>query len=165
MPKVPNGPAAEGPNGTRGVGWRRAACTRVERLSVRHETQDRYRIEVRGHRIVVDQTIAAGGGDEGPTPTELFVSSLASCVAFYAGRFLRRHGVPEGDLAVECEFAMSAEPPWRVESVAMDLVLPADLPDEVKSGALRAADHCTVHNSINVPPKIRVRAASREHAR
>jgi putative redox protein len=34
-----------------------------------------------------------GGGDVGPTPTELFVAGLASCVAFYARRYLRRHDI------------------------------------------------------------------------
>jgi hypothetical protein len=27
-----------------------------------------------------------------PNPTELFAASLATCVAFYAGRYLDRHG-------------------------------------------------------------------------
>ncbi len=131
-------------------------------ISVRHEAGDRYRIAVRGHRFVVDQPADAGGGNAGPTPTELFVASLAGCVAFYAGRYLRRHAVAAGELAVECDFTMSADPPARVESVILDLVIPAHLSEEIRAGVLRAADHCTVHNSIRWGAKIGMRIAEPE---
>jgi uncharacterized OsmC-like protein len=45
---------------------------------------DRFVLEVRGHQLYVDQPREAGGSDAGPTPTELFVASLAGCVGFYA---------------------------------------------------------------------------------
>lgn len=60
-------------------------------LAVTHVSGDRFAIQVRGHRLVVDQPVADGGQDAGPTPTELFAASLAACVGFYAERFLRRH--------------------------------------------------------------------------
>jgi putative redox protein len=59
-----------------------------EELQVRHLGDDRFAIDVRGHEIVVDQPVDAGGQDTAPTPTELFVASLAGCVAFYARRYL-----------------------------------------------------------------------------
>ena len=51
-------------------------------LSVTHQTGDRFQLQVRGHRLTCDQPSADGGDDQGPTPTELFVGSLAACVAF-----------------------------------------------------------------------------------
>jgi uncharacterized OsmC-like protein len=51
-------------------------------LSVTHQTADRFELQVRGHRLLCDQPLADGGDDQGPTPTELFVGSLAACVAF-----------------------------------------------------------------------------------
>jgi hypothetical protein len=44
-------------------------------LSVAHQTADRFELQVRGHRLLCDQPPADGGGDQGPTPTELFVGS------------------------------------------------------------------------------------------
>jgi putative redox protein len=41
--------------------------------------------------VLTDQPVAGGGQDTAVTPTELLIASLASCVAFYAGRFLLRH--------------------------------------------------------------------------
>ena len=96
----------------------------MNEMTVRHQGGDRFEIDVRGHRVIVDQPIGAGGSDKGPTPTELFVAGLASCVAFYAERFLRRHSLPVQGLEVQCEFAMDPRP-TRVASVQMGVVVPA----------------------------------------
>jgi len=63
-----------------------------QEMEARWVAGEAYEVTVRGHRLVVDQPTDAGGQDSAPTPTELFVASLATCVAFYAGRFLTRHG-------------------------------------------------------------------------
>nr|MDT0663529.1 hypothetical protein [Micromonospora sp. DSM 115978] len=60
------------------------------RIDVAYLAGESYRIGVRGHEMLVDQPVPQGGRDSAPTPTELFVASLASCVAFYAGRYLDR---------------------------------------------------------------------------
>lgn len=49
-----------------------------EPMLVTHVGDDRFTIQIRGHGIVVDQPEERGGDDEGPTPTELFVASVAS---------------------------------------------------------------------------------------
>src|SRR5439155_5370170 len=79
-------------------------ATAMAHLDVWHATGDRFLIDVRGHDLLVDQPIDAGGGDVGPTPTELFVASLAACIGFYAGRFLRRHELPVEGLRVSADF-------------------------------------------------------------
>jgi len=56
----------------------------VQSMSVRYCGGERYDIAVRGHTLTVDQPADAGGEDAAPTPTELFVASLASCVVFHA---------------------------------------------------------------------------------
>ena len=70
------------------------------RLTVAHRGGDRFRIRVRGQEIKVDQPVGDGGEDTTPTPTELFVTGLASCVAFYERRYLARHGLPADGLEV-----------------------------------------------------------------
>ena len=69
-------------------------------MDVRYVTGESYEVSVRGHRMLVDQPADAGGLDAAPTPTELFVASLATCVAFYAGQYLTRHGYGRDGLAV-----------------------------------------------------------------
>ena len=110
-----------------------------------------YEVTVRGHRLVVDQPADVGGQDSAPTPTELFVASLASCVAFYAGRFLTRHGYSRDGLAVSAEYEMASDRPARVSSISLRVRVPAGLPPQ-RQAALRAVvSHCTVHNSLASP--------------
>jgi putative redox protein len=125
-------------------------------IEVRHQEDDRFRIRVRGHEIVVDQPVGEGGGDMGPTPTELFVAGLASCVAFYGGRYLRRHDLPVGGFGVSCDFAFAPDRPARVGSVGIDVTLPAGFPEERRAAFLAVIEHCTVHNSIRQAPDVRI---------
>ncbi|MEU7576047.1 OsmC family protein [Streptomyces sp. NPDC041068] len=64
------------------------------RTDVTHVAGQAYAVFVREHELTVDQPVGAGGDNDGPTPVELFVSSFATCVAYYAGRFLQRHRLP-----------------------------------------------------------------------
>jgi len=124
-------------------------------ITVINTRGDRMAIRIRGHDLVSDQPIDAGGDDAGPTPTELFVAGLAACVAFYAERFLRRHAGDAG-LTVTCDFAMSADRPSRVTSVDLRIDVPGSLREDVRDALLRAAEHCTVHNSLRTPPTVRI---------
>jgi putative redox protein len=128
-------------------------------LSVAHQTADRFQLQVRGHRLLCDQPPADGGGDQGPTPTELFVASLAACVAFYARRFLARHHLDADGLRVEADFTMSADRPARVDTITLRLLVPQPLEPNRRRALLAVVDHCTVHNSIRIPPEVRVTLA------
>jgi uncharacterized OsmC-like protein len=130
-------------------------------IHVRHEDRDRYRIQMGRHVIVVDQPET---GDAGPTPTDLFVASLAACTAHYAGRFFARHGVEPGGSGVDCVFEMAGDRPVRVGSIEVRLQLPAAFPSELRERLRAVVGHCTVHNSIEVPPEIRIELAAWEHA-
>lgn len=119
---------------------------------------DAYGIRVRGHELTVDQPLTDGGMDTGPTPVELFVASVASCVAHYAGRFLDRHGVDRDGLRVRAEFRMADDRPARVVSLSLTVLAP-ELPPE-RLAALRAVvSHCTVKNSLATPPDIELRVS------
>ncbi|MFY1632420.1 OsmC family protein [Solwaraspora sp. WMMB335] len=122
-------------------------------LTVRHVDGESYAVEVRGHRVLVDQPVSGGGTDSAPTPVELFVASLASCVAFYAGRYLVRHGLSREGLSVSARYAMAADRPARVAAVRIQVGVPADLPPGRRAALRAVAAHCTVHNTlIDAPP-------------
>ena len=121
-------------------------------ITVHHETRDRFRISIRGHEVVVDQPPPASD-DAGPTPTELFVASLAACAAFYARRFLARHGLPEGALAISCEFTWAPDHS-HVASIVLRVDVPDGVPEDLESALLRSIKQCTVHESIRRVPMI-----------
>jgi uncharacterized OsmC-like protein len=94
-----------------------------------------------------------------PTPTELFVASLAACVAFYGRRFLARHDLEAAGLRVDCRATMSTDRPARVASVTLDIAGVPELSDNRRKALLAVVDHCTVHNSLRTPPEVRVTLA------
>ncbi|MFD9903669.1 OsmC family protein [Streptomyces sp. NPDC059063] len=127
-----------------------------QHVDVTHVAGQAYAVYIRDHELTVDQPILAGGDDDGPTPVELFVSSLATCVAYYAGRYLQRHHLPCDNLRVRAEFEMAEDRPTRVAAVRMRVLLPLRL-SETRQRALRAVvHHCTVHNSLRQPPEVTV---------
>ena len=127
-------------------------------VTVTHHRGDRFAIAIRGHVLHVDQPEPDGGTDTAPSPTELFVASLASCVAFYARRYLQRHDLPQDGLVVTAQ-AMSGAKPSRVASMTITLTLPDGVPEDKRQALLAVASHCTVHNTLTHPPEVLVQLA------
>ncbi|MEV0185988.1 OsmC family protein [Streptomyces sp. NPDC050625] len=79
---------------------------------------------------------------------------MATCVAFYAGRYLHRHGLPRAGLRVRTEFTMATDRPARVATLHVVVVPPPELPEQRRAALLAVASHCTVHNTLHQPPEI-----------
>jgi putative redox protein len=124
-------------------------------MRVEHRGGDKFDINVRGHVIRVDQPVKDRGEDTAPTPTELFIASLASCVAFYARRYLARHDLPTDGLAVEATFNMGSKPA-RVAGIDMRLIVPEGVPADRLDALLAVASHCTVHNTLASEPDVSI---------
>jgi putative redox protein len=133
-------------------------ATNERPLRVEHRGGDQFDITVRGHVISVDQPVVDGGKDTAPTPTEMFIASLASCVAFYARRYLARHNLPTAGLAVEATFGMGTRPA-RVAGIDLRLILPDGVPAERRDPLLAVATHCTVHNTLATTPEVSITLA------
>jgi putative redox protein len=136
--------------------------TNTATIRAEHRGGDRLLVSVRGHTLYSDQPVEDGGGDTAPTPTELFLAGLAGCVAFYAERFMRRHGLTTEGLAVTCHYGW-AERPHRVGKIALDVEAPSVTADK-REAFMRVIEHCTVHNTLLVPPEVRLRITSPSEA-
>ncbi|MGE5291414.1 MAG: OsmC family protein [Micromonosporaceae bacterium] len=128
------------------------------RIEVGFLAGEAYEVRVRGHHMLTDQPIKDGGRDVAATPTELLVTSLASCVAYYAGRYLSRHGLSRDGLHVSAEFDLAAHPA-RVGAIRMRIRVPSGFPPERASALLAVASHCTVHNTLEHPPTVEIALA------
>jgi uncharacterized OsmC-like protein len=122
-------------------------------IVVRSVAGDAYDMDVKGHQVRVDQPEFAGGTNTGPTPTDLWVASLAGCVAYYAGKYLREHDLPD-DVTVRTVYKMAIGPA-RVGRVQMTVEAPG-LPDDHRTAFDAAIGHCTVHNSLVQPPTVEI---------
>jgi uncharacterized OsmC-like protein len=103
--------------------------------------------------VVVDQPKDEGGTDAGVSPVELFVGSLASCVAYFVGRYCLRHQIRCDGFTVEADWTM-AEHPHRVGAIVLRIRLPEALNPSERERLLRVAHGCTVHQSLVVPAQV-----------
>jgi uncharacterized protein (DUF302 family)/uncharacterized OsmC-like protein len=117
---------------------------------------DRFLVRARGHTVAVDQPVRDGGTDTAATPTELFVASLTACVAHYANRYLGRHELSAQGLLVETSYE-TATRPARVGGLEVLITAPPDLPPSHRDRLLAVASHCTVHNTLEHPPRVTIR--------
>ena len=122
-------------------------------IEVQYLQGDRLTAAVRGHEVTVDQPVADGGEDLAPTPTDLFVLGLATCVGFYAERYLRRHDLDATGLVIECDYDFSEVGPARVSEIRIAVTAPG-LPETRREAFARVIEHCTVHNSLMRPPTV-----------
>jgi uncharacterized OsmC-like protein len=126
--------------------------TVLHRLTVEHVRDDEFVIRLRAHELHTDQP----DSDRGLSPVELFVASLATCVAHYAGTFLRRHELPRGH-TVRAEYAMATDRPARVARIRVTVHVTATLTPQQRTALQAVVDHCTVHNTLRQPPEIEIR--------
>ena len=121
------------------------------KIRVVHMRDDAFEIRVRDHFIQVDQPQGNGMDEMGPTPTELFAASIAACAAYYARRFLARHGLDD-HVVVGADWG-SGGVPWRVTDMTVRIAAP-DLPAELTDRFLATVGRCTLKNTLEDPPSI-----------
>ena len=126
-------------------------------LRVTHDGGARFRIDVRGHALFVDQPLSAHGADTAPTPTELFVASVAACAAFYGRTYLARRGLPD-TVDVTARWRLSRAPD-RVAQVSL-LVDAPGVPRDKLAVFQRVLDGCLVHNTLKNPSDVKIQLSS-----
>ena len=128
-------------------------------MTVRHEGGLASSINARGHRVLADVPEKMGGQDRGPTPVELFAGSLGSSIAFYVARWCTERDLPFEGFQIELDYMHDMEA-HCVPVANVRIEMPADFPEERREALLRAAEHCTVHNTICAVPKLNISAAA-----
>jgi putative redox protein len=105
-----------------------------------------HEVEIREHRLIVDEPEDEGGGDQGPQPTELLAASLATCTAItlemYANR--KEWGLGAVEVAVDYESGASDTPP----TFDVRIKLGGALSDEHRDRLLTIAGKCPVHRAL-----------------
>ena len=102
------------------------------------------RVAVRGHEITVDEPVGDGGTDQGPMPTELLLSALASCYTLALRYAAKRRSVQLGEIRVT---ATGTYEHRRFASIR--LAVHADFPEGEAAALLSDARRvCYVSNTL-----------------
>lgn len=120
-------------------------------LEVTLQEGPRMTARIGAHEIIMDQPTSSGGTDQGATPAEVFMASLAACQLFYAYRVLERRGIPTEGVSARCQWTVGNN---CIESAELKLRVHEPLDDELAKAVLRAMDLCFVKASMDLPMKI-----------
>jgi len=122
-------------------------------VTVDHLGAVQFEIKARSHTIISDQPESNGGFDEGMTPPELLLASLASCVAYYAAEYLNRRKLASEGTKVRVT-AEKAKNPARLDEFRIEVETPVVLSEDDLNGVVAAAHRCLIHNTLLNPPNI-----------
>jgi len=110
----------------------------------------------KGFTIHTDQSAAKGGAGSGPSPFDLFLSSIGTCAGFFALRFCQERQIDTRGLRLTLGPEMDPDT-HRVARVVIDVHLPAGFPEKYRTAILRTIDQCSVKRHILEPPEFQVR--------
>ena len=89
------------------------------------------------------------GRGESFSPTDLVATALGTCVLTTLGILARTLGLSIDGATATVQKEMSASPPRRIASLALEVHIPQQLSQENKLKLERAAHTCPVHRSLH----------------
>lgn len=126
----------------------------MDLISIEHQEEGVFNIRVRNHVVTSELgTDEFEGKDRGPNPTELVVGALGSCIAIMVNSYCKNHGFTDGEVGVSMTYQL-ADKPKRIDSIVIDLEIPADVPENRIEAIKRVAHLCPVQSTLDNPPKV-----------
>lgn len=107
-------------------------------------------VEAPGFEVEVDPEVHAHF-----SALPMFATSLGLCTASVLATYGEQLDVPLEDLRVRVSWTY-AEDPYRVDDIDMAITWPS-LPESRREAVRRAAEKCTIHNTLHDPPEIETR--------
>ncbi len=104
-------------------------------------------VEIAGdHSVLVDEPVAAGGTNAGPSPTRLLAAALASCIAITIEMYAERKDWDVGAVETEVEVEYDGFVPT---SFAATIRLPDRIDEEQRERLLAVARKCPVQKVLS----------------
>lgn len=107
--------------------------------------------DVRGHALIADEPVEAGGGDLGMSPFELVASGLAACTSITILIYARRKGLAIDDLGIEVDYVRATDAgqdPSKPDRATRRIRVGGALDAAALQQIGRAARACPVHKLL-----------------
>jgi putative redox protein len=109
----------------------------------------------KGFTIKTDQPTMAGGDNSAPAPFDLFLASIGTCAGIYVASFCQQRGIATDNIRIVQRMLRNAEQ-QRIETIELEIQLPADFPEQYQQAIIRSAELCAVKKHLETPPVFRI---------
>ena len=103
-----------------------------------------HNLSVRSHALVADVSAEEGGGDEGPSPHDLYDAALGACKALTVMWFARKKGIAVDDVQTKI-VRDDADERKGVYRLKAELLISGSFSDAELAQLVVVADKCPVH--------------------
>lgn len=119
--------------------------------------------DIRDHKVVIDQPQASGGTNEGPTPLEYFLFSIAGCVGSIGRIAANQQKIDlkgmeifvEADLNPKGLMGLETEDRVGFQQIRISARIDADLSDTEKQIFLdEVCDRCPLHDNTKLETEV-----------
>lgn len=106
----------------------------------------------KGHTILTDQPAFAGGEDSAPTPFDLFLASIGTCVGIYVKTFCEQRGIDTKNIVIK-QHMQTNQQSRLISKITFEMYMPNDFPEKYKEALVHAANHCAVKRHMMNSPE------------
>jgi len=118
------------------------------------------KVTARGHSLIVDQPEDAGGKDSGPTPLELQLGALGSCLSTLGFAFAGEFGVELNGIGVDVEgdldpdgYMGTAEVPYGFQEIRFKIRIDSpSAKDKIDALVEHMKKICPIRNTLQGVP-------------
>lgn len=104
------------------------------------------------YTIMTDQPAYGGGEGSAPTPFDLFLASIGTCVGIYVKSFCAQRGIDTSKIVIRQN--MEVDPQTRmIGKISFEMHLPPEFPEKYKDALINTANHCAVKRHMMNPPE------------
>jgi putative redox protein len=126
----------------------------VEKAEIKYIGGKKFSAQNRAHTVIIDQPEDNGGNNQGPTPPELFIDSLGSCIGVYVLGFCKNTGLNPDGMKITLDWEKASDKPSRIKNINIKIALPNADVGARKAALLKVAESCLIHETIKHQPEI-----------
>ena len=125
----------------------------MDLITISQEKGSKFKTRIRNHEFFSDMAISDGGNDEAPSPAELLVSSLGTCLGMTINSYCETHGYDSDNIGLSMTYVLDNNPK-RIKNITIDIELPENFPDNRKQAILNSMKSCVIFNSLSKETEI-----------